>query len=707
MGNYTIQLKELLEEKLKNVKEDSNELSNLITLLNKPEVHDLLNDFLEEKEEATSDNISLLGTLLKCCSTIYELSGESTGLSDSEYDALVEYYREKSGNDIIGTTVDADNVYHKYSSLRGTLDKIYKLTNEDVIKNKSQKSIKDWVNTAQKELAAHGRDDIDLWEEEVYGFPKFDGVSCVFECNKDGKLERALTRGNTTTNEAKDITHIVRSVFKDPIVNPTGPHGIKTEIMMVNEDFDTYNKLYGTDYKNTRSIVSSILNSKEVDERVDYLHIVPLRYSYLVDNGVEGPQMLVPSTFNYPCISCKLKELDKLHDFAFSHSTVSPGLRCDGMVIYFKNEEVQKILGRKDNRQKFEVAFKFTEETAYSKVVDVEFTTGLFGRMNPVVRFKPVNMKGNKIERASLGSYQRFRDLALCYGDTIKILYDIIPYGDFDSKDPKCKRSGKDLIPAPLICPECNHALEENEEGTILYCNNSECPCRVKGKILNFINKMNIREISYATVDDFYNAGYLKSIDDLYKLEKHKKKLIKLDGYGENKINKIIDEIDKQRYPTPSLLLGSIGIEGVAVKTFATVLSMFTLDEVIELSEANAVDAFTVVPGIKEKTAMKIVNGINENIDLINFLEEELEIIPEPKIKGNFSVVFTKIRDDDVEKFIKDNGGVVTDSLTKDTSLLIVPAIGVSSSKVTKAEKYGIPIVNVEDAYDYISDMYL
>ena len=92
---------------------------------------------------------------------------------------------------------------------------------------------------------------------------------------------------------------------------------------------------------------------------------------------------------------------------------------------------------------------------------------------------------------------------------------------------------------------------------------------------------------------------------------------------------------------------------------------------------------------------------------MINFLEEELEIIPEPKIKGNFSVVFTKIRDDVVEKFIKDNGGVVTDSLTKDTSLLIVPAIGVSSSKVTKAEKYGIPIVNVEDAYEYISDMYL
>lgn len=711
MDDYAKKINGKIKEKLEAIdqtsnKSNSDELNYLIKLFNSPDTRVLFDAFISGEEKLDKSGIELLKTILEAASTIYELTGESTGLTDSEYDALTEYYREISGDDIIGTTATGgDVVKHRYTSLRGTLDKIYKLTDDDVVKNKSQKSIDDWVKSAQKKINLHGELGINLWDEEVYGFPKFDGVSCICECDENSKLERALTRGNTTTNETKDVTHILKHIFVDPIKNPTGPHGIKTEIMMANDDLDEYNKKYGTNYKNTRSIVSSIINSKHIDERIEYLHIVHLRYSYLNPDGTESEQMLAPAAFNYPYISCKLKELNKLHEFAFSHGVVSPGLRTDGMVIYFRNPKVQQILGREENRQKFEVAFKFTEEIAYSKVVDIEFTTGLFGRLNPVVVFKPIKMKGNKIERASLGSYQRFNELSLSKGDKIKIIYDIIPYADFDYSDPNCKRSGNDKIEAPLICPDCDHALEENDEGTILYCTNKECPCRVKGKILNYLNKMDIGEISFATVNDFYNAGYLKSIPDLYRLEEKKKKLIKLDGYGENKIDKILDEIEVHRTVIPSLMLGSIGIEGVGVKTFKTLLSMFTIDDIIDLCQKNVVDAFTVVPGIKEKTSQKIVDGINENIHLIEVLEEELDILPEPKeTEAEFSVVFTKIRDDDVEKFIIEHGGKVADSVTKDTSFIIVPMSGITSSKVSKAEKYGIPIVNIEDAYDFISD---
>ena len=87
-------------------------------------------------------------------------------------------------------------------------------------------------------------------------------------------------------------------------------------------------------------------------------------------------------------------------------------------------------------------------------------------------------------------------------------------------------------------------------------------------KILNFLNKMDIGEISYATVKDFYEAGYLKSIPDIYKIENNVKSLSKLPGYGANKINKIINEIEKHRVVLPSVLLGSLGIEGVSIKTF-------------------------------------------------------------------------------------------------------------------------------------------
>ena len=131
------------------------------------------------------------------------------------------------------------------------------------------------------------------------------------------------------------------------------------------------------------------------------------------------------------------------------------------------------------------MAYKFTEEVAYSKIEDIEFSAGLFGRIAPVAIIKPIKMKGNTIERISLGSMGRMKNLQLAKGDKVKVLYDIIPYVLFDEKDPKCKRSGKEPISVPWCCPECGEPLEFSETGDIAFCANKKCPCKIKGRILN------------------------------------------------------------------------------------------------------------------------------------------------------------------------------------------------------------------------------
>ena len=90
---------------------------------------------------------------------------------------------------------------------------------------------------------------------------------------------------------------------------------------------------------------------------------------------------------------------------------------------------------------------------------------------------------------------------------------------------------------------------------------------------------------------------------------------------------------------------------------------------------------------------------INSNKKLIKFLEDELDIISTKGTSNekSFSVCFTKIRDMDLEKFIIANGGIVSDSLTKNTTFLVVPSLDTESSKVTKAKKYGIQIVHIDD----------
>ena len=645
--------------------------------------------------------------LLRLTSFIYNKTGLTTGMSDSEYDVLYEYYQEMSGKDLVITNPESDDsVNHQYPTLRGTLDKIYKITDEDVLKNPSQKSLDVWVKQMERRYFEKTGETINLMDCDVIVMPKFDGVSCVFENDSNGKLLRALTRGDTDRNEAEDISHVFKDIYEPPFTDADKPYGLKTEIMMTNSDFEELNKIMEKPYKNTRSAVSSIINSDETNGNEKYLTIVQLRYAYL-DDDEPSHQYLPPQVYQYPYLKCKLNEIEKIHEFAFNNKTVHPGLRCDGAVIRILDENVQKVLGRENEKQKFEVAFKYTEETAYSEVTDIEFTTGLFGRITPVAVFKPVKMKGNTIDHASLGSYGRFKNLELCKGDVIKILYDIIPYADFDSDDSNCVRSGKKVIQIPEICPDCGEALTENDTGEIISCSNPKCPCRERGRILNYCKNMGIANISYATISDLYDKRLLCAIEDLYFLKNHIDEISEIPGYGSKKIANILDEIDNHREVIPSVLLGSLGIESVSTKKFKKILEYLTMGEIIEYSHDEISSVFECVPGIKEKTAKKIIDGINNSIHTINILVNELTVLNEPRNTGDYSVVFTKVRDEDIEKWIEENGGTVSDNLTKETSILVIPTRGITSNKIDKATKYDIPIVPIDELKDYITKKYL
>ena len=65
--------------------------------------------------------------------------------------------------------------------------------------------------------------------------------------------------------------------------------------------------------------------------------------------------------------------------------------------------------------------------------------------------------------------------------------------------------------------------------------------------------------------------------------------------------------------------------------------------------------------------------------------------------KAKFSVAFTKVRDEDIEKEIVARGGEIHDQLKKDTTYLVVPNLSINSSKMEKAKKYGTKIVPIDD----------
>lgn len=648
--------------------------------------------------EADYQNLYLLIHILQ---TIYNYSGADTGVSDQDYDRLYELL-QNYGMELITTpnvvSTGAKLRKHKYPTLRGTLAKIYALDEEDATANKSRDTLAAWVARNEKRYKEATGIDIDLWEEEIYVFPKWDGVSVEFEMNARNEIEHALLRGDTEANEAKDVTFIfstLASRIRDE--NMTGrPYGLKTEVMMYQDDFKVYNERYGTTYKDTRSIVSSIVNSDTLDGRENLLEIVRLRTSVIGNNGEEMLQELATNVFERPYLRCRLKDTIAIKKFAYAHRSVD-GLNCDGAVLYIIDPDIRKVLGRENHKNRYEVAFKFNEDIAYTKIKSVTFSTTEFGRVFPTANFEMVKMKGREIKNASLGSMARFNELHLAKGDTVKILYEIIPYLAYDKRDEKCKRSGKPPIEAPTHCPECDEPLEINYNGTILSCINPDCPCRKKGKITNYITKMGMKGIGPSTVSTLYDEGFVKKIEDLYTLKEKEKKLKKLDGFDTIFINNIINAIESKRHVSAEIFMSAIGIECVGKKTFSKIFEKYTIEDLLEFAEDQTVSNLVMLKGISDLTAHKILKGVDENQKTIQKLMNILDISYAEQREYLFKAIFHKIRSELVTNMIKEHGGTISENLTKDVDFIIVPnGFNEETSKSKKAKEWGIPLVELD-----------
>lgn len=638
-------------------------------------------------------NIQLLVDILQA---IDNYSSIETGVSDEDFDVLFEIL-EDADLDKITTRIISDNKisHHTYKYLRGTLEKVFSLEEDESTQNKSRKGLIDWINKMNNTKG------VDISKDEVYVFPKWNGISVIHEFDENNNLVRSLTRGYTELNEAEDVTSVFKKIenrIRDnsPYTKNT-PYGLKTEVIVPDDVFEKYNSTAKEPFKSARSMCNSIILSDWGGE--DYLEIKKLRVGF-INNGVEQIPIMAEDAFNEPYIRCSINDANNIRKFANDHKKTS-GCDCDGIVLRVINEDKENTLGYKNDKPCFEVAYKFNEEIAYTKITDIIFQIGSLGRMSPVACFEPVKMKGNTVSHSSLGSYQRFIELGLSKGDTVKILYEIIPYMIFDKNDPKCKKSNNPIIEAPKVCPDCGTPFDLTS--TEPRCENPECPCRKRGKILNYVRKMNIKQLDSERIYNLYEANIITSIKDLYRLKKKKELIIHLPKFGEKTFNNILHDIDACNKVPASRVLGSLGIRGAGRTNFQAILRVFTVDEILEFAETKNIQAFTVVRGIKNTKAETIVDGLNENISLIKFLMKELTIIPEDNSPVRFKVCFTKTRSAEISKLIESKNGKVIDNVTKDCDLLITLNSSTTSSSVDSAKKYGIPIIPVHDAIEYIN----
>jgi NAD-dependent DNA ligase len=633
---------------------------------------------------------------------IIETSGGISPLSDDDYDTLQEMLINEGIPRLTGSVEINDNKKesHSYQQLRGTLDKVYYLRDSEKRTNRSRKYLSEWIKRISSKYEKATGKKINLNECKVIVTPKFDGASAIVEISEDNKF-LWLSRGDTKNNRASNVSHIL-SRFNDLYVD-TPNHGIKFEVMISEENKDYINQVYRDKYyRNSRQIVTAILNSNDPDFKAEYLYPVPLR---IIKQGDKIETIHPDLIKKFPSLACSLSDIDRIYEFAMSHRYIELNkmrFRTDGAVITLTDPILQEILGRDDDINNFEVAYKFTEESAYTKVVGVEFYTSVFGFITPVLVVESVILKGNTIDHISLSNKERFDELDLHYGDMVKVLYDIIPYVTIDDQ---CIRSRGKRIEFIENCPRCGSALDLNV--VQVQCSNKECPSKVIGRILNYCDNLRIRNIGSQTIEALYNNGFLDNgIRSLYKLKKHNLDIEELDGFGRLKTRKIIAEIESKRKLRDYEFFGAIGIESLSTKTFKSIFSNIKyskFDQMIFTKEFDELEnSLKRITGIGDAKAKVLVDYLKDPVTRKELPKLLKEIIIQETYGNNNSskgkIVFSGIRPDETnELLITNKGWEVSDAWNNKASYLVIPHAGYESTKVEKAKSAGVPIIPIGD----------
>jgi DNA ligase (NAD+) len=628
--------------------------------------------------------------------------GKRTELSDEEYDRLHQIYQEISGGIIFGSSGRV-KVKHDYLDLKGTIKKCHYVTAEEKRNDpgavSAHKILYDWIADTYRmlvEAIPHSKHVLGFWA-------KYDGLSIILSIDENGKVTKAITRGEEDLGVDKtsffsklNLEGIIPDEFKGKKV------GLKTECIMNKHLFDEYNRLYANnELVNARTAITSLINSDIfTDIHARYVTFVPLMFSSegkqypFIYNDTDGPLYLAdpvkllqnPNTLKEVIDNCK-KQLDEVIPYD-----------CDGIVVRWITQEDMKVLGRDESNyiNRFEIAYKFPKDNNYTKLVDIIQDIGMLGKVSYTALVEPIKINGKVITHASLGSEDKAKELNLAKGDMVNIKYEIIPYLCIDSH---CidNRSGNEPIKLITHCPYCGTELVRNPE---LGCYNSNCPSRIQGKIYNFCIRTNIAGVGESLIETLYHNKLVTSIYDLFDLKNKKDEFINIDGLGNKTFKSLVDQIDTLSC-TEAQVLSAVSIKGIGPKTSRNISDKYNITEIKNLT----VEQLSEVPGISINKAKQILEGVKENNELIEF------IIDHVKVKKNGynlqgRIVFTGFRNPKFKEHLEGWGYEVADGVTKNTTLVIAENSNGDSSKLKKARELGIQIIGAQEAYSkfgYIS----
>ena len=544
-----------------------------------------------------------------------------------------------------------------------------------------------------------------VYEEYLVEY-KLDGASLELQY-EHGKLVRAVTRGDGTigddiTANARKMGGVKSELFIDgQLLDFTG--GVRGEVIMTHE----VHKNHFADKANCRNAANGLMKRKD-GEGSQYLNLIT--YDALETSGKvffkdEEEKISFLKKCGFETVRLEIcKSPDEViiyREKIMEERKTSIPFDIDGLVV---KERAINLDDASRNRPDRQIAFKFSLEEAVSILREVEWSRN-GGTYTPVAIFDEVELNGTKVQRASLANPDTMRQLGVRIGSHVVVVKrgEIIPkiMGVLPSENPAAESD----VPFPCICETCGTKLVD--EGSRLFCPNKACSKRVLHQLLKWQSVVDIRDLGETLITSLFKDGLLKSISDIYKLtseqlvpyflneqsiEAEKKSL------GAQKVYASIQNHRRMKLP---VFLAGFDIEGFG-ETLAEKLTGAGFDSLEKLLAASE-DQIASVYGFAEITAHTIKEGLKENEEEMRSLLESGTILIEEagggKLAGK-SFCFTgelSIKRADAEKMVKDNGGSIKSSVTKDLSYLVTNDTSSGSSKNVKAAKLGIPVIDEKE----------
>lgn len=631
-------------------------------------------------------------------------------ISDFEYDqkiALLRAYEKEHPSDV---HIDSPTIRVSESPTKGFVQKEHIFPMLSLANTYSSEEIQEFMNRVEKLLEKKVSYLVEL---------KMDGVAISLKYKK-GKLIEAVTRGSGKVGD--DVTQNVKTIRSIPLSLSGNDFPDELEIRgEVYLDLLSFHKLNllrqeeGLEpFANPRNAASGslkLLDSKETKKRnLKIITYGAVSKSLEISSQKELHKAL--KKWGLPTADGqdlqKVKTLEEVMDFAESVLKRRQRLpfEIDGLVIKVDDLTLHERLGVTGKSPRFAVAYKFAPEQAATKILDITVQVGRTGVLTPVAELKPTLLSGSTISRATLHNQDEIDRKDIRVGDTVLIEKggDVIP--KVVSVDLKKRPASSKPWKMPSLCPICDARVIHIEGEVAIRCPNLECSGKKYRKITHFVSKqaLDIDHLGEKVVHQLMDEGLVSRPSDIYRLTEED--LENLEGFKEKSIQNLLESIEKSKETTLSRLIMGLGIAFVGKET-ADLLAEEArdLESLLSMTE----EAFSSIEGIGEKTAESLFlffqdKKNREEIEDLLLLGLKIKKM-KPKQKNHlFSgkvFVLTGSLDhytrDEASSLIKERGGKVTSSVSKNTDYLLAGKD--AGSKYSKAQKLQIEILS-EDAFE-------